>query len=277
MRLTSAVAVLAVAGLVAGCGAEKKASDAAHSVKDSVDPVAQAATNSANASSAAVTMDGKVGGQGQTVPLAGNGNFDFKGSKGELALTVSVPGQDPLAIDEVVDGTVVYMKSKAFSRALPDGKHWLKVDLAAAARKAGVDLSSLQQLGAGNDPTQFLKYLEKSGAKPQKLGRDDVDGTPATKYRATIDLTRLASQSDDPTVKRSVRQLREITGATTIPAEVWIDDQKRVRREHISYKIVKPQAVDFDFTIEFSDYGKPVSVDVPAASETVDALKLRGG
>ena len=48
-------------------------------------------------------------------------------------------------------------------------------------------------------------------------------------------------------------------------------------REHIAYSIVKPVRISTDLTIEFSDYGKPVSVDVPPASRTLDALAARGG
>ena len=277
MRLRTVGTLLIAGSLVTGCGAEKQASKAAQSVKDAVDPVAQAAGNSAKASSAKVTMDGTIEGEGKRIPLAGNGDFDFKRKRGTFALTVSIPGQDPLAVDEVVDGQVVYVKSKAFARALPDGKDWLKIDLVKAGQKEGVDVSSLQQLGAGNDPTQFLKYLEKSGAKPQKVGRDDVKGTSATKYRATIDLARLARQSDDSAVRRSVEQLRTLTGSTRLPVEVWIDDQQRVVREHIAYTIAKPTRIATDLTIEFSDYGRPVSVEVPPASRTLDALKARGG
>ena len=277
MRLRTVGSLLIAGSLITGCGAEKKATEAADSVRNAVDPVAQAATNSAKASSATVTMDGTIEGEGKRIPLAGNGDFDFKGRKGSFALTVSVPGQDPLEVDEVVDGQVVYVKSKAFARALPEGKDWLKIDLVKAGQKQGIDVSSLQQLGAGNDPSQFLKYLEKSGAKPRKLGRDDVDGTPATKYRATIDLARVARRSDDPAVRRSVEQLRKLTGNARIPAEVWIDDQQRVVREHIAYAITKPVRISTDLTIEFSDYGKQVSVDVPPASRTLDALKARGG
>ena len=68
-----------------------------------------------------------------------------------------------------------------------------------------------------------------------------------------------------------------MTGNTTMPAEVWIDGRQRVRREHIVYTITKPARVATDITIDLSDYGKPVSVETPADSITLDALKARGG
>ena len=165
-----------------------------------VDPVAQAATRSADAGTVALRMDGTVDAAGQRVPLKGAGAFDLKTRRGRFTLTTAIPGRDTMRIDEVLDDETIYMHSPAFARTLPDGKRWLKIDLRAVARRQGLDVDSLQSLGAGNNPTQFLQFLEKSGSRPQKVGEEQIDGTPTTRYRATIDFGRLARSSDDPGV-----------------------------------------------------------------------------
>ena len=78
--------ICALTPLAAGCGAEK-------SVKNAVDPVAQAATKTVNAGSVEVAMSGKVSAAGQEVPLNGEGVFDLKAKRGRLTMTTSVPGQ----------------------------------------------------------------------------------------------------------------------------------------------------------------------------------------
>ena len=70
-RVLPVLIVCALTPLAAGCGAED-------SVKNAVDPVAQAATNTANAGSVEVAMSGKFSAAGQDVPLAGEGTFDLK-------------------------------------------------------------------------------------------------------------------------------------------------------------------------------------------------------
>ena len=121
--------------VVVGCGAEK-------SVKNAVDPVAQAATKTVNSGSVEVAMSGKVSAAGQEVPLNGEGLFDLKAKRGRLTMTTSVPGQGDVRVEEVMDGLVLYMRSDALAGALPGGKTWLKIDLVAAGRKTGIDCAS---------------------------------------------------------------------------------------------------------------------------------------
>ena len=89
--------------------------------------------------------------------------IDLKGKRGRFTTTTSVPGQQGVKIEEIVDGLVLYMHSDALAKGLPDGKSWLKLDLKAAGAKQGVDIAQLQSLSGGGDPTQFLSYLAKAG------------------------------------------------------------------------------------------------------------------
>jgi hypothetical protein len=261
-----------VAGLIAlaaaGCGAQK-------SVQNAVDPVAQAATRTADAGSVEVALTGKVGAGGQEIPLTGAGAFDFKAKRGRFDLTTTVPGQGELRINELVDGTTIYVRSDVFARFLPAGKHWLKLDLQELGKKAGIDLAQLQQLGAGTDPTQYLGYLQKA-ADVQKVGDEDVDGTPTTHYRATIDLDKLAAGSGDPKLAESVRQLQKATGIKQIPTDVWIGKDGLVRRQSLDYTSSGSTPTRVSFVIDYNNYGVAVDVQAPDAGDTVDAVELLG-
>ncbi|MEA2256228.1 MAG: hypothetical protein QOG35_2273 [Solirubrobacteraceae bacterium] len=261
------VAVL-MALAAAGCGAQK-------AVQNAVDPVAQAATRTAGAGSVEVTMTGKVSAAGQEIPLSGTGAFDLKGKRGHFDVTTTVPGQGELKIRELVDGLTIYLRSDVFERFLPGGKHWLKVDLQELGKKAGIDLGQLQQLGAGTDPTQFLAYLAKT-ADVRKVGEEDINGSPTTHYRATIDLDKLAAAGGDAKLAESVRQLQKATGIKQIPTDVWIGKDGRVRRQSLDYTSTGATPTRVSFVIDFKNYGVPVDVQIPDAGDTVDAATLLG-
>ena len=101
--------ICALTPLAAGCGA-------GDDVKSAVDPVAQAATNTQNAGSVAIAMSGGASAAGQEIPLQGEGVFDLKGKRGRFTMTTSVPGQQGVKIEEIVDGLVLYMHSDALAK-----------------------------------------------------------------------------------------------------------------------------------------------------------------
>jgi hypothetical protein len=266
-RLLGVLLICALTPVAAGCGAQD-------SVKNAVDPVAQAATNTANAGSVQVAMSGKISAAGQEVPLKGGGVFDLKRKLGQITMTTNVPGQGDVRVEEIIDGLVIYMRTDALAQALPSGKKWLKIDLVEAGRQSGVDIGALQQLGGSGDPTQFLSYLAKAG-DVRKVGSEDINGTPTTHYHATIDFAKLAKSAGG--AADSVRQLQKLTGQKSLPTDIWIDGSQRVRRQTVAISTQRPVPIDFDLTIDYERFGVPVDVHAPAASETADAAELTGG
>jgi hypothetical protein len=189
-------------------------------------------------------------------------------------MTTSVPGQSGVKIEEIVDGLVLYMHSDALNQGLPDGKKWLKMDLKAAAGKQGVDVTQLQSLSGGGDPTQFLTYLAKAG-DVRKVGSEEVDGTPTTHYHATIDFEKLAGSAGKAAA--SVRQLGQVSGLKQLPTDVWIDAAQRVRRQTVTIDVKQPLPIKFSLQIDYKRFGVPVDVEAPPAEETVDYSAVAGG
>jgi hypothetical protein len=266
-RVLGVLLTCALTPLAAGCGAED-------SVKSAVDPVAQAATNTANAGSVEVAMSGKLSAAGQDVPLAGEGTFDLKAKRGHFTITTSVPGKGDVQVEEIMDNLVIYLRSDALTGALPAGKKWLKLDLKETGRKSGIDLSQLQQLSGSGDPTQFLTYLAKAG-DVRKVGSEVVNGTPTTHYHAVIDFDKLAGSAG--TAADSVRQVQKLTGAKSLPTEIWIDASQRVRRQTVEITAQQPVPVSFSLTIDYKRFGVPVDAHAPAADQTVDYADVTGG
>jgi hypothetical protein len=275
--LSTAAALAAAALAVGGCGAGETAKKAADGAAGALDPVAQAAdVTDAQKGGISMSVKGSVTTAGQKLPVQGSGTFDRKGKRGTFSMTTSAAGQT-IQIDEVLDGHVIYMRSDAFKGRLPGGKSWMKLDLDAAAKQQGIDLSAISGGGATSDPSQMLDYLKGAGVS-KKLGTEQVDGVQTTRYHVDADLTKAAKRSTAPGAQASFDKLIKMIGSKTIPVDVWVDAQHRVRREHLAYSFaVQGEKGAMDLTTDLTGFDVPVKATVPDEGDTVDALKVMGG
>jgi uncharacterized protein YdeI (BOF family) len=245
-RLLLAAAVLPL--LLAACGGGKQSSSGSTTVQ--LAPTAyvkEAASKTAKAESEQAKLDGTVTLQGQTVELTGEGDFDNAQHQGTMQVHAKVAGVD-VQIDEVLDGTSIYLRSPLLAAAIPNGKTWMKLDLEKLGKAQGVDFSAL----LSQNPTQTFSQLQAS-RNVTKVGEETIDGVDTTHYRGRLDLTKL----------------KQLQGATAQPYDVWIgNDDGYVHRMKLGYS-VGGQAVSM--TMDFSDFGKDVSVTVPSQSDTFDA------
>jgi LppX/LprAFG-like lipoprotein len=243
-----ALVVLAAAPLLlAACGGGSSSSQV------NLTPTAyvlQAAKKSAQATSEHVEMAASMTALGQSVTMTGDGDFDSVKHVGSMTVHAGLQGID-MQIDEVQDGTTIYMKSPLLQAALPQGKTWVKIDLEQVGKSKGFDFSQLM----GQDPSQSFSQLEATG-QVTKVGDETIDGAETTHYRGHIDTAKLPP---------AFAKLAAKYGAY----DVWIGkDDGYVHRMQTSYSVAK-QSVSM--TMNFSDFGKDVTVDVPAAADTVDA------
>jgi len=249
-------ALLAAAAplLLAACGGSSSSSSSTVTLTP-VAYVKQAAKQSSQASSEHVDLKGVVTEPGTTFALTGSGDFDNAKKLAQLTIHANLQGLD-MQIDGVMDGTTVYFKSPIFAAALPAGKSWLKLDLEKAGQAGGVDLSQL----LGQDPAQAFAQLQASG-RVTKVADETIDGVDTTHYRGRIDPAKLPQAA----------KIKALANAKYGPYDVWIGkDDGLVHRVKSSYTA---QGRGVALTMNFSDFGKDVSVDVPPADETVNATK----
>jgi LppX_LprAFG lipoprotein len=230
--------------------------------------VMKAAKKSSAAPSEHVKLQATAGVQGQQVDITGSGDFDNTTRQGSMTAHASLGGLD-MQIDEVMDGTTIYMKSPLFAAALPSGKTWLKLDLQKFGAAKGIDFSAL----LNQNPTQTLSQLEASG-QVTEVGDETLYGVPTTHYRGRIDLSKLPQGA----------KIEALTKAKYGPYNVWVGkDDGYVHQVVMSYSAVTPGAgrQTATMTMTFSDFGKQVTVNVPPASDVVDAtsqsIKALGG
>jgi len=247
----AAVALLALPLALAACGGGGGSSSS--STTTGATPIAYvkgAAAKTSTATSEHMTLKGTLTVAGQSVILNSEGDFDNPNRRGTLHLGFNAAGLEG-SIDQVIAGTTLYMRSPLFADALPKGKTWLKLDLEKAAKAQGIDFSTL----GAQDPTQTLGQLQALKSV-REVGTETIDGAEATHYRGRI----------APTAK-----LKSLLPAATYgPYDIWVGkDDGYVRRVKVSFSTAANQRIVL--TSSFSDFGKDVSVSVPAESETVDA------
>ena len=96
-------------------------------------------------------------------------------------------------------------------------------------------------------------------------------------YAGTIDLDKVAENAPDD-VADQYRKLAELSPTKKVPLDVWIGSDGLVRK--ISVDLDAPDASGQEghasLAFELWDYGEAVAIDVPPASEVVDASALKG-
>lgn len=255
------------------------AAAAVFALSNSADPVSAAISKSEDAGGAklalTITADN---GTGAPVTVTANGVFD------QSDADVTIDASSALAAAGLPDvggpievrylqengDPVVYANAPTLTAFIPGGKSWVRVDLAQAAQKLGVTLGPLGAAATEN-PAQALELLRSIGSV-ETVGTETVNGVSTTHYRATIDLTKAAANLG-PEEQGLVKHLLAGGAPTSIPVDAWIGDDGLV------HKLTFDDSAgsgSISLTLELSDYGTPVTVTAPAASDTLDVTDLVG-
>jgi hypothetical protein len=113
----------------------------------------------------------------------------------------------------------------------------------------------------------------------QEVGAEQVRGTDTTHYKVKIDLRKAAAQQGAAT-KKQMAKLLEQTQVHSIPADVWVDGEGRMRKKRYVMKIRPegaPSSVTMRLTMELFDFGTAVTVAKPPTSQVTDFADLLQG
>ena len=269
-RLLAVLALLAGIPFVAGCGAEDL----------STASIAEAAevTEAEGGMRIAISQTLTLPGAGR-VATTGTGVMDTARQASHLTMKVtSAPDvivgafdKSDLSTEVITDHAVVYTHSAQLSQLLGAGRKWVRIDAAKVGEAVGVDVSALTQ--SGQDPTQAVSQLKAVGEDVEKVGRETVRGVATMHYRATVDLRRALTPAAGGAAARD--RLIEQLGTSTVPVDVWIGEDDRVRRltQKLSLKGGGgPSEIEQRF--ELYDFGADVDIKVPRAREVADITDL---
>jgi hypothetical protein len=254
------VPVLVLVPVVAGCGGASMA----------LDPVASAATNAEKSGAFSFDVKESFVVKGQTITISGHGVTDLASQGSQMSFDIAgLPAalnKNGTAGEAVQMGTVLYMKMPFLEGQIPGGKQWLKLDLARAAQAQGVSVGSASSFNF--DPRQSLQELLASG-NAKKIGTETIQGEQMTHYNAVIDP---ANANQVPADQRAaVEQVLKQAGISTLPVDVWVDDQGMPRQETMSLPLGKAHA---EVTVDLSKFGAPVTITPPRADQVFDATQL---
>jgi len=303
----AAVAVAAVV-LLAGCGVSASSDSAGVSTGPGKAPTApanspaylsQAASNTAAATSFKMAMDMTMSGVSGVGDITVSADGEFDAQHGRAHLTedlgalfgalgsdagVHVP-KGSSTLEMVVDGKTVYIKSGLFSMLGSSDKPWVKVDASKATSGRSITGGA-----AGTDPSGLLDVLTTEGNGLKELGHETLRGVDTRHVGTTIDLSKALANAPAPAKAQLQEQLKSLGGSldglVTIPVEAWIDADGHVRKFALTFDFSKaakdvPELAHAKatITVEMYDFGQPVDVVVPPASQvsTFDPSSLLGG
>lgn len=276
-----AAGVLGAAVLLAGCGGAASSTGSTSTTASSAAPGSPStvvldayqrtvADKTADMSLAETVTGGPTG----TVTVSGTGQVDFTTGDAEFAMTVPSAGSFTLRVLK----PELYLQLPASEAAdMPNGASWVSVDLDTVTKSlTGQSLSQLSD--SANLSTDGLSYLEGVSADGvTTVGPATIDGVATTEYSTTIDLSKLGDQRS-PQVRAALQQLQSSIGLSDLPIQVWIDAQGQVRQESFQETVTAAGATHaVDVTIGLSNFGTPVSVVAPPASQVVPLSSLTGG
>jgi hypothetical protein len=236
VALVAAVAVFA--GVRAGGHGSSAAAAVAHAARGTLD--AGSARFSIAYSSPDLSPE-------QASASKAEGVMDFRRRRGHL----TYGGYS----EAIFDGGVVYF---SVAKWLPDAKPWIRTD--------DQDDPFDPQARALRDPTTLLAFLRAVSSGVTEVGEETIDGVATTRYDGTLDLEKVVEQApaDQREELRDELDLFDHETATTFPYSVWADEQGIARRVRFQEG---PERMTT--TIDFFDFGAPVVLDLPAASEVM--------
>jgi hypothetical protein len=203
------------------------------------------------------------------VTVSGSGVAD---SKGNGSFSLQAAGQ---SIDIVVNNDVLYVKVPASSSsALGVTTPWVSLNLNTLAQ-ADLGQSYQQLVSDGQQgPSESLAILQSaSSSGVRKAGTTTLFGTTTTEYRTTVDLNKVASAAGKPALAPAIQSLESKYHISSIPLEVWVDSQDRVRRLVENVDIPSSgstPAVSAAVTVNINAFGVPVNVTPPPAGQVTD-------
>lgn len=236
------------------------------------------------------------------VTVSGQGAFDYVTKQGTLHFDVSgmTAGSAATSLDMIIDGDAAYVKLPDSMLSSTGGKHWAKVGTDSGSGGLSIDLSQIQQF---SDPNFFLQFLKGvSEGDITMVGHDTLHGDDTSHYHVSIDPTKAAGGSGSA----GGFDVGMMTGGMPMPADVWVDDQGRLRQFALSLDMTmflkamiegfggldassssaaetvpaSTLPADFRFAmtmqLEMWDFGSPVTVTTPDPSDVAEGVSIPG-
>jgi hypothetical protein len=186
----------------------------------------------------------------------------------EGTLSMDVGGHK---LSELIKNPYIYVGLPAgASSSVTGGKAWIKANLTGYTQALGEPSPFENEDGR---PAQTLTMLDASG-NATTVGSEDVRGVATTHYHALVDLARYADDAPPAqraSLQRYAQSFEQITGSSSLPVDVWVDAQGRVRRFSMAIQACTSHGTLHEtVSMDLYDFGPQPAVQVPGESEVTD-------
>ncbi|MFI0370362.1 hypothetical protein ACH35V_21020 [Actinomadura sp. 1N219] len=211
--------------------------------------------------------------------VSATGQMQYR-TKPDLAYSMrfdqmSVGGKSMGGMEYVLVSRTMYMKIPMLSQ-LGGGsaaKPWLKISLDELGKKSGMNIEELLQQSQQMDPVQNTKMLTAS-KDVREVGKETVNGVETTHYTGTYRmedaLSKLPAES-----REALRKSYADSGMQNMTFDLWVDGEQLPRK--LAMKSQQTADGVMNMTMTYRDYGKPVEIAAPPASQTTDFSQLLNG
>lgn len=234
--------------------------DAPVAAANLVDLAKSLGEETAEASTAHMTLTGDVAGMSMT----GEGDLRFGAEDAAISMNISTTEGDMSMV--FMDG-VLYMK---LPQELEAGKPWIKIDSNTNSEIAAALGSANEQLSKSVDPRKALQEFEKAGEITDSE-QTELDGKKVTHYTITVDAQKLVDTQTDPEAKAEAQKAVD-AGMKEFPVEVWIDEDGLPAR--FAMEMAAPDGSGSTATVkmqvDYTKWGEPVDITAPPAEQIAE-------
>jgi hypothetical protein len=272
----AAVAVAVVAAILAVVALRGNGSNS------SLTPVAfvsKAATQTMAQKTADVTLSGTIQASGKTAAVHGTGQLDLAGRAVSLNLSANVPGGGAFDEHLIVSGGTVYLQlvvegQNIFKAAT--GKPWLAIPI-------GQALQSGSTSTADSNPASSLAILQQKGAKVTTLGSRSINGQGCDGYQVTPTRQAMIVSAKQEWAEAGLSEaqtstaLQQLQNSTPPTMTVWFNPQRKLACQmdvDMQTGGLSSGSGSAHMTMTFTNYGAPVHISPPAASDTAHPQQL---
>lgn len=228
--------------------------------------VRKAVDKGAKLNSLSYSVNGKIAGQGT---VQGKVSISLHPRALDMRMTAA-GGVRSGEISVRLIGNTVYVDGGERAAAALHGKHWLKFQMRGKGPGGAAGFGGMRQQ-ADQDPAAQASLLTQS-KNIKKVGQETVGGVRTTHYAGTVSVDELLKRrpaKDALAAKRRERAVQryKALGVNALTLDLWVgpDDRTVKFRERAT-----TDRGPLDLTLRFFDVNKPVTVQAPPASDTMD-------
>jgi hypothetical protein len=193
---------------------------------------------------------------GQQAAMKGTSIQNANGTQIRIEAETTYDGETgPLKQTILVVGEQMWMTSEGFEEIMPEGKKWVRFKDATI----GGETMSL---------TEFADFLT-SAQDIEDRGEVEIGGRKTTHFQGAVSVRELANKTGGETAKRLKAALQG--SDALVPVEAWVGEDGRIAR--MAMTVEDPKEA-MSITYDVLEYGVPVDVQPPPASETISEAEF---